>query len=79
MPLPGEGEDDGEAGRGGEGDRPLRGFRAPPSCFDSRHSRHVSIKPDRLETPLRGGEERCKDFGRTCANLPEVALRYPVG
>jgi hypothetical protein len=52
MPLPDEADSDREAGRGGEGDRPLRGSRASASCFDSRRFRHVSIKPPERVTLL---------------------------
>jgi hypothetical protein len=52
MPLPGDREQDGEAGRGGERDRPLRGSRASASCFDSGRLRHVFIQPGELETAL---------------------------
>src|SRR5262249_60271774 len=52
MPLPGDGEEDGEACGGGEGDRPLRGSRASATCFDSRRLWHVSIQPGALETWL---------------------------
>jgi len=52
MPLPGDGEEDGKAGCGGEGDRPLRGSRASATCFDSRRLWHVRIQPHALETGL---------------------------
>jgi hypothetical protein len=52
MPLPGEGEDEGEAGRGSERERPLRDSRAPSPRFDSRRLRHVSMKPHELVISL---------------------------
>jgi len=65
MPEPDEGGDDGEARRGGEGDRPLRDAYAPASCCDSRLSGHASSKPDEAENLLCASEEDGESSSRT--------------
>jgi hypothetical protein len=52
VALPGEGEDNREAGSGGKSERTLRGLRPAPRRLDSRLSGHVFMKPDEVGTPL---------------------------